>query len=83
MLGFHKDLLVAFANHPEPTSTISGSHHADRILIRSPLARDSLLCFSDYTRDRKCLCNSQQLTAAEFRWLIHLWRENSLMSFPR
>jgi len=40
MLGFRKDLLVAFAHHPKPISTISDSQHADRILIRSPHARD-------------------------------------------
>ena len=57
ILGFSKDLLVTFTNHPEHTSTISGSDNADRILIRSPLMRDLVLRFSGYTRDRKCPCN--------------------------
>ena len=83
MLGFRKDLLVAFANHPEPTSTISGSHHADRIFIRSLFARDLLLRFSGYTRDRKRLCNPQQLTATEIRRLIRLLEGEQLDVFAK
>ena len=47
VLGFSKDLLEAFpANHLEHTATISGSKHADRILIKSPQTRKILLHFT-------------------------------------
>ena len=58
MLGFSKDLLEAFpANHLEHTATISGSKHADRILIKSPKKIKLLLHFTGYTRNQKYPCN--------------------------
>ena len=73
MVGFRKDLLEAFQIQPqESSSIITGSHHADRVLLRSPDARNLLLHFSGYTRDRKRLHTPQQLSASDLRQLICL-----------
>ena len=49
-----------------------------RVLIRSCKAREFLLQFSGYTRDRKCIRNPKQLSVADFRQLVCLLEGENL-----
>ncbi len=70
-LGFRKDLLVAIdrANLLDECPTLAGTKHEERILIRSPKARELLLKFTGITRDRKMLHNPNPLTETEVKSL--------------
>ena len=73
-LGFRKDLLPT-SSQSSGSSTdlplIEGSTHTDRILLRSSQARNLLLEYSGFTKDRKVISRPKQLTLAEFNQLCH------------
>lgn len=86
MISFRKDLLEQFQVESgraaeEEKAYISGSQHAERVLIRSQKARELLLQFSGYSRDRKRLRNPSQLTSADLQQLDRLLRAEDLSSF--
>ena len=66
MVGMRKDLLpFKHKNQPQENPVfpvIKGSAHVDRVLIKSKRARDMLLKYSGYRRDRKPIACPQMVT---------------------
>ena len=76
MVGMRKDPLpFKHKNQPQDDPTllvIKGSRHVERVLIKSKKARDLLLKYSGYRRDRKPIAHPQMVTIKEFNQLVKL-----------
>ena len=87
MVGMRKDLLpFAHENRAQEALTlpvIKGSTHSDRVLIKSKKARDLLLKYSGYRRDRKPFTCPEMLTIKEFDQLIKLLRSDGFLALAQ
>ena len=87
MVGMRKDLLP-FKHNNQPQEdpvfpVIKGSAHVDRVLIKSKRARDMLLKYSGYRRDRKPIACPQMVTIKEFDQLVKLLRSDGFSSLAQ
>ena len=87
MVGMRKDLLpFAHENRAQKALTlplIKGSAHSDRVLIKSKKARDLLLKYSGYRRDRKPFTCPEMLTIKEFDQLIKLLHSDGFLALAQ
>ena len=87
MVGMRKDLLpFAHENRAQEALTlpvIKGSTHSDRVLIKSKKARDLLLKYSGYRRDRKPFTCPEMLTIKEFDQFIKLLRSDGFLALAQ
>ncbi len=78
MLGFRKNLLTIpqTCDSTAHGDLIEGITHAERTLVTMPKARDLLLKFSGYSKDRKRLARPRELSHVEFRQLCQSLRKD-------
>ncbi len=85
MVGFRKDLLPALQTTVDeiPREHIRGSAHSERTLVRTKRAREFLLKYSGYSKDRKRLARPQSLTLKEFSQLCKGLRTDGFVALAQ
>ena len=77
MIGCRKDLLPRSTPSPQVVQTpIKGSKHDQRTLIKTKRARELLLQYSGYSKDRKRLGCPKELSRTEFRQLCTILKSD-------
>ena len=86
MIGMRKDLMLPIKNcdlDESKLAPIKGSSHVDRVLIKTKKARDLLLQYSCFKRDRKPIVCPQKLTDVEFKQLTEILHSDGFIALEK